>query len=222
MSSILKALKKLEHDTTNCKPDRMRIDAKILQESYSKKFSSTVVLLIAVVLFVCGGGATYLYMKRSATEAPVPPAITMPEVHKPSRPPVEKGVQPAGKSNVRPPAASPVLPVTKVQNKTNKIPAVTSQPIRAEILAEPPAAKPETPSAAPTPPGARVSGRPKLTINGVAYQEGSNDSMAVINGMTVTSGTIIEGVKVEEILKDRVRFSQGNEQFEIILNKSVR
>ncbi len=63
---------------------------------------------------------------------------------------------------------------------------------------------------------------PHLTVNGIAYQEGGSDNLAVINGITVSNGAVIEGVKVEDIQKDRVQFSHDGEKFEIILNKSNR
>ena len=57
-------------------------------------------------------------------------------------------------------------------------------------------------------------------MNGIAFQEGSRDNMAMINGIAVSSGEMIEGVRVEDIQKNRVIFSQGGEKFEIRLNKS--
>jgi type II secretory pathway component PulC len=71
-------------------------------------------------------------------------------------------------------------------------------------------------------PSTNAVSRPVLTINGIAFQEGGSDNLAVINGITVSNGAVIEGIKVEDIQKDRVRFSHGGEKFEIILNKSNR
>lgn len=59
-----------------------------------------------------------------------------------------------------------------------------------------------------------------LKVDGIAFQEGAADSLAVVNGTTVSKGSVIEGVRVEEIQKDRVRFSRGGEKFEVILDKS--
>jgi type II secretory pathway component PulC len=78
------------------------------------------------------------------------------------------------------------------------------------------------PVSASSPAPKRVVSRPVLTINGIAFQDGGNENLAVINGITVSSGALIEGVLVEEIQKDRVRFSQSGEKFEIILNKTNR
>ena len=64
-----------------------------------------------------------------------------------------------------------------------------------------------------------TAAKPVLKVNGIAFQDGA-DSVAVINGITVSKGSVIEGARVEEIQKDRVRFSRGGEKFDIILDKS--
>jgi type II secretory pathway component PulC len=58
-----------------------------------------------------------------------------------------------------------------------------------------------------------------LKLDGIAFQDGGVDSLAVINGTTVSKGSVIEGARVEEIQKDRVRFSRGGEKFEVILDR---
>jgi len=61
--------------------------------------------------------------------------------------------------------------------------------------------------------------KPVLKVHGIAFQDGA-ESAAVVNGVTVSNGSVIEGARVEEIQKDRVRFSRGGETFDIILDKS--
>jgi general secretion pathway protein B len=58
---------------------------------------------------------------------------------------------------------------------------------------------------------------PPLAVTGIAFNSDPESRMAVVNGLPVMPGTIIEGVKVEEILPDRVRFSGGGSVFEIFL-----
>ena len=57
-------------------------------------------------------------------------------------------------------------------------------------------------------------------MDGIAYHFGSADSLAVVNGTTVYAGAMVEGAKVEEIGKDRIRFNYEGEKFEIPLGKS--
>ena len=82
------------------------------------------------------------------------------------------------------------------------------------VLPEPKTLNPPVPAVPVVTPA-----KPVLKVNGIAFQDGA-DSVAVINGITVSKGSVIEGVRVEEIQKDRVRFSRGEEKFDIILDKS--
>lgn len=63
---------------------------------------------------------------------------------------------------------------------------------------------------------------PVLKVNGIAYQARDEDSMAVVNGVTVSNGSIIAGAKVEGVLPDRVQFSFKGEKFDVFLGKSNR
>ena len=222
MSSILKALKKLENDTSHCKPEQLRIDTKILQDGVSSSFSRTTIFLIAIALFVCGGGATYFYMNLAATDVITPQTISSGTVSQ-NLPPVPADISPAMKNvtvhtttaDVSTPKAPPaVRKQTRLHNDPAQ-PAISPQSKNQQVeVASTPESKPVSIPTAPI--------RPILTVNGIAFQDGGSDNLAVINGITVTGGTMIEGVKVEDIQKDRVQFSQGGEKFEIILNKSNR
>lgn len=220
MSSILKALKKVENDQKIGKPNLLGIDARILQEGSSTRFSRAAITLIAVALFVCGSGAMYFYLKHGAINAVAP--------QRPSPLPASTNkipafaIIPSESKNSSAETASPALS-TKPLNapSPSRTPNDPVKPSRSPQPEKQPEITP-TPESRPTPqpsPPVAVT-TPKLTVNGIAFQEGSSDNMAIINGVTVSSGTVIEGVRVEDILKDRVRFSQGGEKFEIILNKS--
>jgi general secretion pathway protein B len=73
-------------------------------------------------------------------------------------------------------------------------------------------------SVRPTQPGFA----PVIKVNGIAFQDGSSDSVAVVNGIPVSNGSIIEGAMVEDIQRDRIRFSYGSEKFEVPLGKTNR
>lgn len=228
MSSILKALKKLEKETSISKPEQLGIDSKILQDG-SAKFTRTTLIIIAAALFICGGGATYLYMKRTASnrteeqtssqraETHTRTTVIQPVVHsdmlqptvipfsQPQHPPIVER-QPYIPDNT-----PQLLQQSPTLNKTMTPPIQVSPPLP---VSEPEPRVSTSKSALTT--------RPVLTVNGIAFQEGGNENLAVINGITVSNGSVIEGIKVEGIQKDRVHFSQGGEKFEIILNKSNR
>jgi general secretion pathway protein B len=46
--------------------------------------------------------------------------------------------------------------------------------------------------------------------------------VAVVNGIPVSNGSVVEGARVEDIQRDRVRFSYGGERFEVTLGKTNR
>jgi general secretion pathway protein B len=225
MSSILKALKKLENDKRICRPDQLGIDAKILQDVSSTRFSRTAVSLIALALFVCGSGATYFFMKHDAADVIIPQTIAA-RTESRSQPPVPAVIPPVLKKST-PQTTSRLLspkapPDFEKQKRSPNYPAKSSRPPLPEKHVETTPIPETSPVVSlPIAPTSAVP-RPALTVNGIAYQDGGSDNLAVINGITVSSGDVIEGIKVEDIQKDRVRFSHGGEKFEIILNKSNR
>jgi len=223
MSSILKALKKLENDRSLSKPNHQRIDDKILQDGSSARLSRTAVALVAIALFVCGSGATFVYMKRTVTDEVAARQSTLSRTASDSQPQNRVITPPVLPPTSAPPPLSPkTIALPGLQDHLPMDPAKASnakQPVKPAEIAPEFDSKPVT---APSPAPKGVVSRPILTINGIAFQDGGSENLAVINGITVSSGTLIEGVMVEDIQKDRVRFSQGGEKFEIILNKTNR
>jgi len=222
MSSILKALKKLEQEKAARKPDSFRIDAEILRGTSPRSYISRGASLAAVAIFLCGVGATYLLMKHDQMPVAVQPSHA-------SKSGMVTGDSSDGTSLFPAstlPAAGP-LPrqsgkVTSVSEKSEPAsrPMEKNQRVKpAEIV--PQTGTPEQTSVTPPVPVAPLvpPAKPVLKINGIAFQDGA-DSVAVINGITVSNGSVIEGARVEEIQKDRVRFSRGGEKFDIILDKS--
>jgi general secretion pathway protein B len=106
-----------------------------------------------------------------------------------------------------------------------KAPATVFKPVKpfvssksADLHLPPPRAQ-ESPSH-PLP--ASIKAVPALRVNGIAFQGGGADSVAMINGEPFSSGAVINGAKIEEILKNKVRFSCNGELFEILLGQSNR
>lgn len=60
---------------------------------------------------------------------------------------------------------------------------------------------------------------PSLRVGEIHYQWDVKDRLAVVNGLPVMEGTMIEGVKVDRILKDRVRFLHNGQYHEVRLQK---
>ena len=231
MSSILKALKKLEDDKATRRSDELRIDAEILRPDIHPKFTSTGVILTYLLLLAGGSGATYMYMKHG--KAPEPGISKSPVISRQSQPTVSDA------SNIKteqPPAAVVIVPANQNKTKKKETPephqppmsirtapeAVITKPVRLLVAPKPvdvtkaPQAKPPRPSATD------FKSMPAIRVNGIAFQDRSADSMAIINGVPVTNGSVIDGVKIEEINKNKVIFSYNGERFEIQLGQSNR
>ncbi len=224
MSSILKALKRLEQEKAVRRPHEIRIDAEIIRNVPLRRRTPLLVILLgALTLFVGGGAAVYLVLKptmgqRVAVQEPValrspPPAAAPPTaIDTSSVIKTEKNVTLRPESMPRPipphiQKKSPVpSPATIPQNVLQKFPEAGQ-------------AVPVVPQAA-TPPPQQSAPKAELHLDGIAFQDGGGESLAVINGRTVTRGAVIEGARVEDIQRDRVRLSRGGERFEIILDRS--
>jgi general secretion pathway protein B len=61
---------------------------------------------------------------------------------------------------------------------------------------------------------------PLLLLTGIAWQKDSADRVAVVNGIPVTKGVMVEGASVEEIFQDRVRFSFEKQTFDVSLGRT--
>jgi hypothetical protein len=224
MSSILKALKKLEHDTTVRKPDAFRINTDILRGNAPRRQFSTGLIVTAIAIFACGAGATYLYMKegsRLLSHQPGLPTIqgyrgaqSQPEAifAVPSDTAEYLSRKPAQTNPESEKTGLIHRNVTFVEPQQSKPTEAIGQP-QPQILEQ----KPPSPAipAMPVVPAAK----PVLKVHGIAFQDGA-DSAAVVNGITVSVGSMIEGARVAEIQRDRVRFNRGGETFDIILDKS--
>jgi len=215
MSSILKALKKLEEEKSIRTPDTLKIDTEILRGASPSRFPYRNVMLLAVLFFVCGSAFTYLYVKRGAhptgnqTGPPPPQAMQNPSVT-------------GGRSRKAIPAEDSIPPIMSVNPPRSRAPHVKSlkhgRPTTPVVAGQPKLGAVATPAAAaPVAPAKRM---PTLRVDGIAYHFGSADSLAVVNGTTVYAGAVVEGAKVEDIGKDRIRFNYEGERFEVPLGKS--
>jgi general secretion pathway protein B len=227
MSSILKALKKLEHEKAVKKPGAFRIDADILRGGSPRRPFATSILFAAIAIFACGVGATYFFMKRDTRNAPAPSAQTSRNeaASVPSTGTATVQTVPAIPAEHTLRAAAKVLPKgaqSERPERSSEYQQSQQTKQRVKTADDPPhAASPEPRSTTPVAPAvAAAKAAVVLKVNGIAFQDGGADGVAVVNGVAVSKGSVIEGARVEEIQKDRVKFSRGGEKFEIILDKS--
>jgi len=232
MSSILKALKKLEEDKAAHRPGELKLDAEIVRTANSSRFFSTGAIVTSLLMLAAGSTVTYIYMKRD--RPPSIPESKTPVVSSQQRPSVPAASE---IKTEQLPAAVVVVPAENQKKPAHsEVPRLPQQPPLpgrpATTISAPRPAKPVVASEpadpaktlkSPLPPASEsVKDVPPLRVNGIAFQNSAADSMAIVNGTPVSSGSIIEGITVEEIRKDRVLFQRNGEKFEILLGQSNR
>jgi len=229
MSSILKALKKLEREKSGRFPESMDLDLDILRSTDSSRSYSPLALVL-LFLMIFGGGAAVAYLFMKGTKVPqattkshaamtskdLPPQI-FPSVIKPEALPVEIVVVPARKEpsdEVSRKESQKTAVAYKVDDSAVKKSAVGA----VSVISEKPKETPGTVKKG-LPADTTV---PALRVNGIAFQNGNTDSLAMVNGMPVSSGSVIEGITVKKIREDRVLFQHNGATFEILLGQSNR
>jgi len=233
MSSILKALKKLEHEKSQSIANSLNIDADILRGSDAPRNSSPLVMALLLLLFFGGGAAVAIYFVKDTKSQPAAtnpkPVITEktlqmqldPPVIKTETLPAEIVVVPASRAQnndvmqkqLRKPLVAGKAAVSIVSNSAAM--AVSVKPEQPKAAEE--AAKHGIPAAPSTPAATTTS---VLRVNGIAFQGKSSESMAIVNGTPVANGSTIDGATVEEIRNDRVLFSRNGEKFEVQMGQS--
>ena len=221
MSSILKALQRLEQEKVAHQPGTLQVDREILTGERTRT-RTPLLLAGGLALFVCGSGLTYYFVTQSVahrTPAAKPADVAQPLIQPAAR------VSPAPSTPVECPAppSAPVIKEAVVKKVTAPLPAkpaaVAPQPaVRAVAKkAEQPISRPEKPSAKEKAP---ATGGQQLQVSGIAFREGMDDNMAVVNGAALSVGAVVEGARIEQIMKDRVLFSRNGSQFTIVMGSS--
>ena len=220
MSSILKALKKLEREKSGRFPDSFNIDAEILKNTDpGHKYSLFTLAMLFLLVFAVGVALTFFALKppklvqtsikapptlAEATSQP-PTAVIKPEIVA-----AEIVVKPARKHNgtVAHKQQQKKLPVDRIGDNT------THKQVKASVAGIADKSK-EINDTLPD------SGQiPTLRVNGIAFQNNAAQNVAIVNGATVSRGSIVNGVTVEEIRSDRIIFQRNGTIFEIQLGQS--
>jgi len=220
MSFILKALQKLEEEKAAQRVRPQDINRAILTagQPAPRSFRAYLATAVVVALLLAGAGSAYLLQERSIELARKPiPAETPPKSPATALPLSSTGTPPAVRAADRdvptgPPVTKSKLPgkaLHKEQMPEANLPASAG---RGATLARHTMeqAGHEQPYG-PLPAG--------LIVNGIALQDDPAESVAVVNGKLVRRGMVIQGMKIEEILSDRVRFSGTGGRCEVRISK---
>ncbi|HEY6838301.1 MAG TPA: general secretion pathway protein GspB [Geobacteraceae bacterium] len=229
MSSILKALKRLEEEKAARDAAAAGISARVKSgvvvprppSPWRLPLALGVVAALAVFITyaVMGGfGPGRRTVTQSAVVAPQQPQqSSQPVASEPSPAPVSRPLQ----GVKTPPAQSPAAPAVARTATPPVISAPAARDHGATFTTEPPAEVQVTPAVAPAAPSVSTGpALPDLKVSGIAWQKDASSRMAMVNGATVVGGGKVSGARVEEIFPDRVRFSFEGKSFDVFLGKS--
>jgi len=219
MSSILKALEKVEESQNSKRPGGA--------SGLARRRERRPVWLIPA--WAAGGAAVASFITFAVMGGLSPsPAKTAPSVAKAVNPPAvvappaavstAPAAAPAAKSApVSQKVETPLLrgesvPAPKPAAKADGVPAI---PVAKAATPRPVAVPVATAVATPVPalqsqevvPGEE---RREIRVTGIAWQGDSESSFAMVNGRPVRQGGTVDGLKVERILEDSVRFNGSN------------
>jgi general secretion pathway protein B len=228
MSSILKALKKLEEEKCARAGESVNIYGGLLRSEPETRKGSRIlfpVALVAVasiavlVTFAMMGG---FGGNRSPEKPGAASDLRIQEPGSPQLAPVATPQSsPASSPQLQPrnlPSAVTSLPKTDEAHENNRqqqsVLQDTGSVTESVHKSDPPQ---NLNIAVPLP----AASRPLLKVTGIAWQKDGAGSIAMVNGLGLSIGRIIEGAVVEEIFPDRVRFSHGGSNFEVYLGKST-
>jgi general secretion pathway protein B len=223
MSVILDALKKLDREKASRRSGTANIAAEILSPDRprsGKRVSRYVT--IAFLTAIATAAITYgVIVKSSFVPKSSPPPAVNP---------------PASKEEVAP-VPTPGKQARDTQDEISRVPPKIQTPVRSKELAPPSVEnkgeeakvkqnvivkEPDIASEKASIPAEQAShGSPKtppsLNISAIVWYEEPSKRFAMINGLIVTEGSVVEGMKVEEIYPDRVRFLHQNQHLEIFI-----
>ena len=229
MSSILKALKKLEDDLPQKRraviwPSRSSPRKGIRRWDISGGRSTAVLWGLLAVVVIVAAGALFFYFKstpnshtetaatvtrsisKSGQEVSTPKASVTP----PARPPVKR----PPKASKPPPQSQPkpVVPVAKPAPAPD-VKKKPAPPVRKPPPAQKKAAKPTAPATASFP-----ILKSELELQAISWAPAPGDRLAVINGNIVREGASLEGYLIVQINKDEVAVRKGTEQWKLVFD----
>lgn len=224
MSSILEALRKLEEEKAARRGSGGNIAGKVT--SAGRPPRQRPVWLVPAGMAAAAAAAVLVTYAAMGGFSPRHGETVSPRGSEPASPPLAiaapQSAAPDGSG--RAPASGLMLPAEQRSPGA----AATGQAIPAPLPAvkqppQPPSSQGEataghTGAAAQPAAGEQL---PAFTVSGIAWQKDSASRLAVVNGVSVAEGNMIEGARVREILPDRVLFSFNRQEFEVHLGKGA-
>ena len=225
MSSILKALKKLEREKSRQRDDHVDLARDIFRGSERRRGPDwiTVIVTGVVVLSVVAVILLVLRQMEGSTnvgQGEAPAVVNRPAAPSPGSAPnasVAEELIDQRRPQVRPPPAIRKPSANKgARPATAVIPPGRGEAIVVEEVLPPPAAVPVPPPAvvpprvptfSPAPPG--------LVLSAIVFQAEHEARIAVVNDLPVMEGSQVGEFRVDEIQADRVILSRNGTLYEV-------
>ena len=221
MSVILDALKKLDREKSSCRSGTSNIAIEILRPDLprpGKRIPRYVA--IAFLASIATAAITYRVMLKGGflSKSP-PPAAVNPSALNQQVAPVPIPSEPARDTRDE---ISPVPPKIQspVKSKKHAASLVENKGDEKKInrnvsLKEADTAPEKTNLPSEHAPNGSAAPSPSLNISAIVWYEEPSKRFAMINGLIATEGSVIDGMKVEEIYPNRVRFLHNGQHLEI-------
>ncbi len=231
MSSILKALKKLEDQSIEENaslvwPDT--VGAK-KHETLSKNRKKYVLLLLILIIFLAGAGSYLLKDKIGLDKAGEPPlnvALTQPEENM-SSPIYKKDLKieasDASKpENIedkveikQPPVETDATDEEKIEEKERSSIEEKDVTTAVNTKSDPPPQVQDKPSKpVMKAPSLKQMEDPRIDLQAIAWAPDPKESFVVINNRIVRVGSSVEGITILQIEKDIVSFQEGSSKWQ--------
>ena len=223
MSSILKALKKVEVETADpndvlSSPEGLDTIAAIRRRARGRRYPMVARVLAALfgcaVLLAIG----WYFMPGHKMPAQGPVVAGAPAEQPAAPPPAARERQPMQDQTVR----SPQRPAREkaIARTPQRRPRVSGQPVKPAAVQRPPV-EPATATRTEMRPKTGdipvlPSEQGKLTLQAISWAQNSSGRMAVINGQIVREGGAVDGFTVTDIGPDEVVVRKGTEDWRLI------
>ena len=222
MSSILKALKKLEQEKVRRGDLAVDLALDIHRGARRQRYPWLLPASLVILVLGCVVAAVWLLHSPAAewiaagARPPVPVSPLLPRAPLPPHPvsvndPETVAANPQAPSQ---PLADAAAPATQTARRRNDRP---QRPAQSPGRRTPSPSRPAPGTAALAPPGAVGPGSPGLQLSGIVWQQDPAARMAIIDDLPVMVGTEISGAKVLEILPDRVVLTANGKKSVLVL-----
>ncbi len=223
MSSILKALKKLEREKSRQRDDHVDLARDIFRGGERRRGPDWITVIVTGVVVLSVVAVILLVLRQMegverVGEARAPAAVVRPATPSPGAAANASVVEEL--IDQRRPQVRPPLSIQQKSPAMGERPAIAVIPPQGSVAVV--VEEVLTPSAAPLPPPVAASPAPSLdpapaslVLSAIVFQPEREARIAVINDLPVMEGSQVEEYRVEEIQIDRVILSRDGKLFEV-------